>query len=113
MNKILITAAAVVTVTMLGLVGLAPSFVAADEYGGTQNWKDTSAEDMGKHSMDGTIESIDHKTGWLKLKTGMGELTLHYPPATIKELKKGDKIAAHLSYTREQGKHDDGMMKMK
>jgi preprotein translocase subunit YajC len=33
--------------------------------------------------------------------------------AMLKELKKGDKITANLSYTKDEGKRDDGMMKMK
>lgn len=57
---------------------------------------------MGEHSMSGTITVINHKTGWLKLKTHEGVMRLHYPPSTVKELKKGEKITAHLSYSVEK-----------
>jgi len=112
MKSFLLTVTAVFTVTAMIIFGLAPGFVSADEYskGGAQSWgdKDHKAESMplGVHSMGGTIESIDSKTGWMKIKTGMGDLTIHYPAPAVKDLKQGDKITVHLSYSK-----DDGMMK--
>jgi Cu/Ag efflux protein CusF len=118
MKNFLLAVAALFTAATLTTFSVAPQFATADEYseGGAQSWSDKKAEEMpmGAHSMGGTIVSVDHKTGWLKLKTDMGEMTLHYPPQAIKELKKGDKITANLSYTKEEGKKDEGMMmKMK
>ncbi len=118
MKKFLLSVAALFIGAALAIFSLAPSFVAAAdyEYGDSgQSWSDKKAEEMpmGAHSMSGTIDSIDHKTGWITLKTGMGNMTLHYPPSAIKELNKGDKITANLSYTKGEGKKDMGMMKMK
>lgn len=118
MKSFLHAVTALFIITALAIFSVAPQFATADEYGqgGAQSWSDKKTEEMpmGMHSMGGTIESIDHQTGWLKLKTGMGEMTLHYPPQTIKELKKGDKITANLSYTKEESKKSDGMvMKMR
>jgi hypothetical protein len=53
----------------------------------------------GKHSMSGTISAIDQKTGMLTLKTGAGELKLHFPPPSIQKLKEGETITVHLSYS--------------
>jgi hypothetical protein len=58
----------------------------------------TAAEE-GKHSMSGTISAIDHTTGMLTLKTGAGELKLHFPPPAVQKLKEGETITVHLSYS--------------
>jgi hypothetical protein len=33
--------------------------------------------------------------------TGTGDLHLHFPPDTVKDLKDGDKITVHLGFTKE------------
>jgi hypothetical protein len=63
------------------------------------------AKVQGKHSMTGTITMIDHSTGMLTLKTMEGDLKLHFPPATVQQLKEGDTITVHLSYTQGSGAH--------
>lgn len=112
--KNMLTIAALLTLVVVAAISFGPSFVSADEYG-AQSWSDKKTEEMpmGQHSMGVTIDSIDHKTGFMKVKSGMGEMILHYPPPAIKDLKKGDKISVNLSFTKEEGKKDDGMMKMK
>jgi hypothetical protein len=94
------------TPTALFVLCLYPGFAAADNYATTNMM-------MGEHSMGATVASIDHKTGFMNLKTGMGMMTLHYPAPTLKDLKKGDKITVNLSFTKNEGMKDDGMMKMK
>jgi len=117
MKTFLFAVAALFTATALAIFSLAPQFATADEYsqGSEQSSMEKKSEEMpmGMHSMGGTIESINHKTGWMKLKTGMGDMTIHYPPQAIKDLNKGDKITANLSYTKEETKKDERMMKMK
>ena len=117
MKKFLLAVTALFTVTALAIFNLAPQFAVADDYGqgGGQSWSDKKAEEMpmGAHSMGVTIDSIDHKTGFMKLKSGMGEMIIHYPPPAIKDLNKGDKITVNLSYMKEAGNKDDRMMKMK
>lgn len=54
---------------------------------------------QGNHSMTGTVTMIDHTTGMLTLKTMEGDLKLHFPPPTVQNLKEGDKITVHLSYS--------------
>lgn len=119
MKSILLATTAILTVTTLFILSMSPRYVAADEYGqgNAQSWDDKGTAEnmsMGTHSMGVTIEAIDHKTGFMKLKSGLGEMTIHFPAPTIKDLKKGDKININLSYTKEDEKMSkDGMMKMK
>jgi hypothetical protein len=54
----------------------------------------------GEHSMSGTISKIDHKTGMVTVKTGAGNLDVHFPPNDIKDLKEGDTITVNLSFTK-------------
>jgi hypothetical protein len=100
MKNTLPTLGAILSVA--AIVYLAPVALAADDY----------APSMGEHSMAGTIEAINNQTGWMKINTGMGELNIHYPAPTVKDLKKGDKITVHLSYTKDgETMNDSGMMK--
>jgi hypothetical protein len=58
-----------------------------------------TTEEKGQHSMTGTVSAIDHTTGQLTLKTGAGELKLHFPPSTVQNLKEGATITVHLAYS--------------
>lgn len=107
MKNSLLPVASLLPLAALVFLSVSSTVVTADEYsksGGEMMM-------MGEHDMGGTIQTINHKTGWMKLKTGIGEMTIHYPPASIMDLKKGDKITAHLSYTKQGGKMDDDRMK--
>jgi DUF4097 and DUF4098 domain-containing protein YvlB len=64
-----------------------------------------TAKVQGAHSMAGTITMIDHSTGMLTLKTMEGDLKLHFPPATVQQLKNGDTITVHLSYSQSTAAH--------
>lgn len=116
MKSFLLGVTALFAATAFAIFSVAPQFATADEYsqGGGQSSMERKTEEMpmGMHSMGGTIESINHKTGWIKLKTGLGDMTIHYPPQAIKDLNKGDKITTNLSFTKEDGKKEE-MMKMK
>ena len=54
---------------------------------------------MGVHEMGGTVSSINHHTGMLSLKTGMGVLRLHFPPKTLTQVRDGEHIVVHLGFT--------------
>ena len=56
---------------------------------------------MGEHNMTGTIASIDHKSGVVKLETKPYDMELHFLPDSIKDLKKGDKITVHMSFKKD------------
>lgn len=55
---------------------------------------------MGQHPMSGTVTKIDHKTGMLTLKTGVGNLQLHFPPSSLEGVKEGDTITVHLAFSK-------------
>ncbi|HET9122711.1 MAG TPA: hypothetical protein VFN52_04320 [Acidiferrobacteraceae bacterium] len=54
---------------------------------------------MGVHTMGGTVTAINHRTGMLSLKTGMGVLRLHFPPKALAHVKDGEHLVAHLGFT--------------
>lgn len=56
-----------------------------------------SSNVKGQHDMAGTVQSID-PNGMVQVQTGLGNLTVHFPGAA-QNLKKGDKIILHLSYS--------------
>ncbi|HEY5994346.1 MAG TPA: hypothetical protein VIU46_07065 [Gallionellaceae bacterium] len=84
---------------------LTSSLAVAGEYGSsdTRAWHhkdDHHGMIMGKHGMEGTVESVDLKTGWVHVKTGEGSMTVHFPPDSIKDLKAGDAIKVYLSFSK-------------
>jgi hypothetical protein len=59
-----------------------------------------SSNVKGQHDMAGTVQSVD-PSGMVTVQTGLGNLTVHFP-AAAQNLKKGDKIILHLSYSIDQ-----------
>lgn len=55
---------------------------------------------MGEHSMSGTVTHVDSKKGMVKLKTEEGTLGLHFPPESLKDVKKGEKITVNLGFSK-------------
>ena len=58
----------------------------------------------GSHSMTGKVDKVDHANGTLTLKHGAANMLLHFPPASIKDLKNGDTITVHLGFSKEATK---------
>ena len=54
---------------------------------------------QGKHSMMGTVQTIDRKKGLVSFNTAQGPLKLHFPPGALQNLKNGDRIQVNLSFT--------------
>lgn len=52
------------------------------------------------HRMAATVKSVDAKTGIVEVDAGGMALTVHFPPASVADLKAGDKITLHMGYTR-------------
>lgn len=52
------------------------------------------------HRMAATVKSVDAKTGMVEVDAGGMALTVHFPPASVADLKAGDKITLHMGYTR-------------
>lgn len=55
---------------------------------------------MGMHAMTGTVDKVDHAKGTLTLKNSAADMALHFPPASIKDLKNGDTITVKLGFSR-------------
>lgn len=52
------------------------------------------------HTMPATVTSVDQKTGLVEVNSeGMG-LKLHFPPATLANVKAGDKITLHMGFSK-------------
>jgi hypothetical protein len=51
---------------------------------------------MGKHTMDGHVTKVDAKKGWVDVKTPEGSMKLHFPPAALASVKKGDAVTVEL-----------------
>lgn len=55
-----------------------------------------TGEMMGKHTMDGEVTKVDSKKGWVDVKTPEGSMKLHFPPAALANVKKGDSVSVEL-----------------
>ena len=58
----------------------------------------SSADQMsGRHSMKGTVTSVDSKKGWVHVKTDAGTIIAYFPPAELQTIKKGDMVTLDLA----------------
>lgn len=52
---------------------------------------------MGRHSVEGEVTKVDAKKGWVHVKTSDGTMIMHFPPADLQTMKKGDRITVSLA----------------
>ena len=52
--------------------------------------------EMNRHTMDGQVTKVDAKRGWIDVKTSEGSMKLHFPPAALANVKKGDSVSVEL-----------------
>jgi hypothetical protein len=58
----------------------------------------TPADQMtGRHSVEGQVTRVDAKKGWVHVKTSDGTMIVHFPPADLQTMKKGDRITVNLA----------------
>ena len=60
----------------------------------------TSATDevtTGRHTMTGEVTSVSPEKGRLLVKTPAGRMLLHFPSATLQNVKKGDSVTVDLA----------------
>jgi hypothetical protein len=67
----------------------------------TQREMKASSSAMGMHDMPATVTEVDHKTGLVDVESGSMKLKVHFPAASVADLKKGDKITLHLGFTKQ------------
>jgi hypothetical protein len=77
-------AAAITAALLLSGSGLASAQTPADKM-------------VGRHSVDGEVTRVDAKKGWVHVKTTDGTMIVHFPPADLQTLKKGDRITVNLA----------------
>jgi hypothetical protein len=49
--------------------------------------------------MDGEVTKVDAKKGWVDVKTPEGRMKLHFPPAALASVKKGDRVTVEIGMT--------------
>ena len=77
------------TIASLALLGIMAGPALAQSAG--------SDEMKGRHAMQGQITSLDEKKGWVHVKTADGTMIVHYPPAQLQSVKKGDMVTLQLA----------------
>ena len=97
---------------LVAALGAAPAFA-----GGPNKASDTKAGDttaaspstaaggdfVARHTMTGEVTRVDANKGKLTLKTAEGNLDLHFPPSTLSNVKKGDRVTVELAMKPEGG----------
>ena len=68
--------------------------------GGMRGGMNNMAGVMGMHTMPATVTAIDAKTGVVDVSSEGFALKMHYPTASIANLKAGDKITLHLGFSK-------------
>ena len=51
----------------------------------------------GRHTMEGKVTSVNQKTGWVHVKSSEGTMIVHFPPASLADVKNGDTISVDLA----------------
>jgi hypothetical protein len=51
---------------------------------------------VGRHTMTGEVTQLDRQHGHVHLRTGEGELQLHFPPAALQNVREGDRLTVEL-----------------
>lgn len=52
------------------------------------------------HVMPATVSAVDAKTGIVDVNAGGMALKVHFPPASVADLKAGDQITLHLGFSK-------------
>lgn len=52
------------------------------------------------HMMPATVNSVDTKTGIVEVTTDGMSLKVHFPPASVADLKSGDAITLHMGFSK-------------
>jgi hypothetical protein len=80
------------------------SMPSAGQNAGVHMTHTTKTNDMvnmhGMHTMPATVTSTDPKTGIVEVTTEGMALRVHFPPASMVNLKAGDKIGLYMGYSQ-------------
>ena len=50
----------------------------------------------GQHAMDGQVTKVDAKKGWVDIKMPEGRMKVHFPSASLENVKVGDSVTVEL-----------------
>ncbi len=59
-----------------------------------------AAANASMHTMPATVTSVDQKTGIIEASSEGMALKLHFPPASVANVKTGDKITLHMGFSK-------------
>ncbi len=59
-----------------------------------------NAANASMHTMPATVTSVDQKTGIVEDTSEGMALKVHFPPASLANVKAGDKIPLHLGFSK-------------
>lgn len=80
------------------------SMPSAGQNAGVHMTHTTKTNDMvnmhGAHTMPATVTNADPKTGIVDVMTEGMALRVHFPPASMVNLKTGDKIGLYMGYSQ-------------
>lgn len=66
--------------------------------GKTMHHMDSATGNM--HSMPATVTNVDQKTGLIDVTSEGMALKLHFPPASLANIKSGDKITLKMGFSK-------------
>jgi hypothetical protein len=78
----------------------APASSSMGQMGGMHHKMMRHNKNGSMHMMPATVSSVDTKTGIVEVNSAGMSLRVHFPPASVANLKAGDKITLHMGYTQ-------------
>jgi hypothetical protein len=57
----------------------------------------SASPDMARHTVTGEVTAVDAANGRVDLRTAQGELRLQFPPASLRDVKRGDTLTVELA----------------
>ena len=82
---------------MKGLLAAAVAAALLASGSGLASAQTPAGQMMGRHSVEGEVTKVDSKKGWIHVKTSDGTMIMHFPPADLQTMKKGDRITVSLA----------------
>ena len=100
---------------LVAALGVAPAFAGDPSKASDPKANDTKASSpsaspsmaagdfVARHTMTGEVTRVDSTKGKVTLKTAEGSLDLHFPPSSLSNVKKGDRLTVELAMKPEGG----------
>jgi len=60
----------------------------------------SAPQGMGAQDLPVTVTAVNPSTGELEGRAGEAALKLYFPPSTLAQVKVGDRLSVHMSFTR-------------